>query len=88
MQQGTKAHVSNTARRVGLEVSDSLLDREVEAELREEAKERGEDEWNVDETIARLEAVERRKKKEQGTKASKTAAASTPVADTIARNDK
>ena len=81
MQQATKAHISNTARRVGLEVTESVLDREVKEELREEAKERGEVDWSVDETIARLEAVERRKRKEVETKA-KSAAATPPASAT------
>jgi len=87
MQQATKAHISNTARRVGLEVTESMLDREVESELRAEAKERGEGEWNVDETIARLEAVERRKKKEVDSKA-KAATATTPDTDSTPQKGK
>ena len=83
MQQATKAHISNTARRVGLQVTESTLDREVDEELRAEAKERGEGEGNIDETIARLEAVERRKRKEVEGKskvaAKPTSADSTPL---------
>ena len=89
MQQATKAHVANTARRVGLQVSDSMLDREVEAELREEARERGEDDWDADDTVKRLQAVETRKNKERATtQTGHSATATTAVTDSAPLTDK
>ena len=81
MQQATKAHISNTARRVGLQVSESTLDKEVEAELTAEAAERGEGKWSANDTASRLEAVERRKRKEVHNKAEAVATVATAAAD-------
>ena len=64
-RQETRAHVANTARRVGLQVGDSMLDKEVRAELKEERRQRGEKEAapGGDGFAERLEAVELRRKK-------------------------
>ena len=72
---------------MGLQVNESMLDREVDEELKAEAKERGEDDWNVDETIARLEAVERRKRKELDSKGTDTAE-TRHAAEGVPRKDK
>jgi hypothetical protein len=64
LRQETRAHVANTARRVGLEVGESLLDREVRAEMAQEREARGEPSTisgSNDALTARIEAIERRR---------------------------